>query len=71
VAEESKRPKSPNRGMEHNIHGMHGTAKGHKTDDAGEMHENHQMGMARHPDKSSNTVADMKAIKPRILKDDS
>ncbi|MGV8116211.1 heavy metal translocating P-type ATPase [Methanothrix soehngenii] len=39
--------------MEHNIHGMHGTAKGHKTDDAGEMHENHQMGMARHPDKSS------------------
>jgi Cu2+-exporting ATPase len=32
---------------------MHGTAKGHKTDDAGEMHENHQMGMARHPDKSS------------------
>nr|WP_287489931.1 heavy metal translocating P-type ATPase [Methanothrix sp.] len=53
MAEESKRPKSPNRGMEHNIHGMHGTAKGHKTDDAGEMHENHQMGMARHPDKSS------------------
>ena len=53
MAEESKRPKSPNRGMEHNIHGIHGTAKGQKTDDAGEMHENHQMGMARHPDKSS------------------
>jgi Cu2+-exporting ATPase len=39
--------------MEHNIHGIHGTAKGHKTDDAGEMHKNPQMGMARHPDKSS------------------
>ncbi|MDD3974309.1 MAG: heavy metal translocating P-type ATPase [Methanothrix soehngenii] len=50
VAEESK---SPNRGMEHNIHGIHGTAKGQKTDDAGEMHKNPQMGMARHPDKSS------------------
>jgi len=39
--------------MEHNIHGIHGTAKGQKTDDAGEMHENHEMSMARHPDKSS------------------
>ncbi|WP_292538885.1 heavy metal translocating P-type ATPase [Methanothrix sp.] len=39
--------------MEHNIHGIHGTAKGQKTDDAGEMHKNHEMSMARHPDKSS------------------
>mgnify|MGYP002362216882 FL=1 len=37
----------------HNIHGIHGTAKGQKTDDAGEMHNNHEMSMARHPDKSS------------------
>jgi Cu2+-exporting ATPase len=39
--------------MGHNIHGIHGTAKGHKTDDAGEMYNNHEMSMARHPDKSS------------------
>jgi Cu2+-exporting ATPase len=40
-------------GMGHNIHGIHGTAKGQKTDDAGEMYNNHEMSMARHPDKSS------------------